>query len=102
MSDVIHINSNNPLIGEWVSSDGFSNVVFRISLSGNKFTIDAVDEYDDEVAEVFEVAFVNNQLKFNVHWPSTGRFLKYTFLLTDKDTVSVNYTYSGQEFWKRR
>ena len=93
---------NNPFIGDWVSSDGLSDVVFRISLSGNQFSINAVDAFDDEVAEVFEVTYVNKQLKFNVHWPSNGRFIKYTFLLTDNDTVSVSYLYSGQEIWKRR
>ncbi|GJL57129.1 MAG: hypothetical protein NPIRA02_42610 [Nitrospirales bacterium] len=102
MGDLVHINSNNPLVGEWVSSDGFSDVIVTISISGNKFSINVVDASDDEVAEVFEVTYVNKQLKFNVHWPSSGRFIKYAFLLTDNDTVSVSYIYSGQETWKRR
>lgn len=102
MSDVVNINRNNPLVGEWVSSDSFSDVVVTISISGNKFSINVVDTHDDEVAEVFEVTYFNEQLKFNVHWPSNGRFIKYTFLLTENDAVSVSYTYSGQETWKRR
>ncbi len=102
MSDVVHINSNNPLVGEWVSSDGFLDVIVTISPSGNKFSINVVDASDDEVAEVFEVTYVNKQLKFNVHWSSNGRHIKYTFFLVEKDVVSVSYTYSGQETWKRR
>jgi len=99
MSNVASINSNHPLIGKWSASDGFSDVVISISVLGSKFSVAVTDEMDKEYAEVYETHYDGERLKFNVHWPSNGRFIKYTFLLTDKNIVDVSYNYSGQEAW---
>lgn len=98
----ISINSQHPLVGVWSSLDEFSDVQIVIKATANGLDIEAVDKSDNEVAEVFGVECEEIKLAFNLHWPTTGRFIKYTFTLISSDKVDVTYTYSGQEVWLKR
>lgn len=102
MTKVIHLQSKDPLIGDWVPADLYSDIVITISKQDDEYLILVVDSNDDEEAEVYEVKFENSELSFNVHWASNGRFIKYGLLLLSNDTVRLIYTYSGQETWMRK
>ena len=101
MAEITPLKINNPLVGKWTASDGFSDVVVIISCELNKFQVSVLDQEDNEVAEVYDVRTENEALLFNVHWPSTGRFVKYRFLALHNGTVGVTYTYSGQDTWQK-
>ena len=101
MSNIIGLNNNHPLVGKWQATDGFSDVIVSIEPKNNSFIVNVVDESDGEVAEVYETNFDGDALRFNVHWLGNGRFIKYRFLLTDKNTIDVTYTYSSQETWQK-
>ena len=46
---------NHPLIGTWYPTDNFRDVKIIISRNGNKFHVKAIDTYDDEEAEIYDV-----------------------------------------------
>ena len=102
MTKIIHIKSNDPLIGDWVPADLYSDIVISISKDNDRYIVSVVDSDDDEEAEVYEISYKDSELSFNVHWASNGRFIKYGLLVSTNDTVRLIYTYSGQETWIRR
>lgn len=101
-SNLIKLKNNHPLIGTWYPIDNFSDVKIIISRNGNKFHVKAIDTYDDEEAEIYDVNWDDdkNKLFFNTYW-STGRFTKYCFFLQSENKVSVTFTYTTQEIWER-
>lgn len=102
MTKVIHLQPQDPLIGDWVPADLYSDIVISISKESDEYIISVVDTDDDEKAEVYDVKYEKSELSFNVHWASNGRFIKYGLLLLSNNTVRLIYTYSGQETWVRQ
>jgi len=102
MSGVIPINSNHPLVGKWKSADEFSEVIISITGEAKGFLVLIIDEADGEAAEVFDSHYDGDILSFAAHWPSSGRLIKYRFLLQSEGTINVTYSYSGQEIWQRK
>lgn len=99
MKKITPIKSNHPLIGKWVASDGFSDIVVNIEAVVKGFEVSVIDEADNEKAEIYDTKYEEDILSFKVHWPSNGRFVKYRFLLLSEKAIDVTYTYSGQETW---
>ena len=102
MNDVIQIQAIHPFVGEWRPADDLSNVVVTIGSENNSFIVSAIDEYDDETAEVSKVSTENETLLFTLYWPSTGRQTSFRFLLQSKNAVSVTYTYTATEIWLKK
>ena len=102
MSKIVHLQSNDPLVGDWVPADLYSDIVISVSKEDEEYKVSVVDSDDGEEAEVYEVNYAKGELSFNVHWSSNGRFIKYCLLLTTENTVRLIYTYSGQETWVKR
>ena len=102
MSKIIHLKSNDPLVGDWVPADLYSDIVISITKDDEEYSVSVFDLNDGEQAEVYEVKFDGDELSFNVHWSSNGRFIKYGLLLTTEKTVRLTYTYSGQETWIKK
>lgn len=102
MSKIIHLQSNDPFVGDWVPADMYSDIVISIDKEGDVYQVSVVDSDDGEMAEVYEVRYENDELSFNVHWSSNGRFIKYGLILTTDKTVRLIYTYSGQETWVKK
>src|ERR1035441_1195955 len=67
----------HPLTGTWVNGDEYATEVeYQVSAVGQGFTVRAVDRYDGEEAEVYDVKWDGEALSFATHWPFTGRFVK--------------------------
>jgi len=94
---------NHPLVGSWVSGTEYgSTIEFVVSSHGTSFRVRAIDRYDDEVADVFEVNWDGQVLSFATYWNSTGRFLRCRFDAVAKNEVSYTYTYTANETWHRK
>lgn len=102
MSNIIRFKSNDPLVGDWVPADLYSDIVISITKAEETYEVSVVDSNDGEQAEVYEVNYDGTELSFNVHWASNGRFIKYGLIVTTENTVRLIYTYSGQETWVRK
>ena len=68
---------SHPLVGKWVSgTESGSEIEYTITSRASGFRVRAVDRYDDEVADVFEIKWDGRVLSFGTLWNSTGRFLR--------------------------
>jgi hypothetical protein len=91
------------LVGTWVDGNEHgSDVEYQVSSAGPVFTVRAVDGYDGEEAEVYDVGWDGQILSFAAHWPSTGRFVKCRLQVLSRNRVDLTYTYSQQEMWHRK
>jgi len=89
--------------GIWTCCDGFSDVAITIKLRAGKFVISALDGYDGEKPEVYDITWSDTRLElgFAIHW-SNGRFVKYRFIPSvAKDRLELTYSYTAQELWER-
>ena|ERR1700742_2702773 len=94
---------NHTLVGSWVSGTEYgSEIEFIVTSHGTGFKVRAIDRYDDEIADVFEVKWDGLVLSFATHWNSTGRFLRCRFEAVAKNEVSYTYTYTANETWHRK
>jgi len=93
----------HPLIGSWVNGDEYATEVeYIVSAVGGSFAVGAVDRYDGEEGEVYEVKREGNGLSFAVHWNSTGRFVKARLQPIGPNRVSYTYTVTQNEMWHRK
>lgn len=97
MSNVAALTAKHPLVGTWRFADPFNAVEFRIAAAPDGFEVQVVDADDETRAEVYDVVWDGEVLRLAVHWPSTGRFTKYALRALTKDSVGVDFTYSGQD-----
>ena len=91
------------LTGSWKCCDGFSDVVITIKVKAGKFFVSALDKYDGEEPEIYNITWSEKQfeLSFAVHW-SSGRFIKYRFMPSVVEgRLELTYSYFGQELWER-
>ncbi len=78
----------HPLIGTWVNGDEYvSEIEVEVFPVGEGFGVRAVDGYDGEEAEVYDVKWNGEALSFATHWPSTGRFVKVRLLAISRNRV---------------
>jgi hypothetical protein len=93
----------HPLVGSWVSGTEYgSEIEFIVKSHADSFTVRAIDRYDGEVPDVFEVKWDGQVLSFATHWNSTGRFLRSRLQAVAKNEVSYTYTYTENETWHRK
>lgn len=91
------------LVGTWVNGDEYeTDVEYQVSRGTKGFVVQAVDLFDGEKAEVYDIKWDGEALTFATHWPSTGRFVKCRFLAISPNRLDFNYTYSQQETWHRK
>ena len=90
--------------GNWKFCDGFSSVIYTISLSEQGVSVSVVDEDDGETPEIFDVRWDNEQmtLSFAVHW-AHGRLCKHRILVgPNPDRIEATITSTRQELWERQ
>lgn len=91
------------LVGTWVNGDEYATEVeYQVSQHTEGFAVRAVDRFDGEKAEVYDVKWDGEALSFATHWPSTGRFVKCRLQAISPNRVDFTYTYSQQEMWHRK
>lgn len=91
------------LAGSWKCCDGFSDVVITIKVRAGKLTVSAIDKYDGEEPEIYDISWNEKQLalSFAVHW-SSGRFIRYRFMPSVvPGRLELTYSFIGQELWER-
>jgi len=67
----------HPLVGVWVNGDEWATEVeYVVSALAQGFGARAIDRYDGEEAELYDVTWDGQVLSFATHWRSTGRFVK--------------------------
>lgn len=94
---------NHPLGGNWVSGTEYgSEIEFIVTPRTGGFKVRAIDRYDNEVADVFEINWDGQVLSFATYWNSTGRFLRCRLQALGQDEVDYTYTYTAQETWHRK
>lgn len=61
-------------VGTWKYCDGFSDVEFTIKMRGPNPVVTALDRFDGEKPEIYDVAWDERQnvLSFAVHWRAQG------------------------------
>jgi hypothetical protein len=91
------------LVGVWVNGDEYAtDVEYQISQRPQGFAVRAVDRFDGEKAEVYDVKWDGEALSFATHWRSTGRFVKCRLQAISPNRVDFTYTYTQQELWHRK
>jgi hypothetical protein len=94
---------DHPLAGSWVSGTEFgSEIEYIVTPHASDFKVRAIDRYDNEVADVFEINWDGQVLSFATYWNSTGRFLRCRLQAVGRDEVEYTYTYTAQETWHRK
>ena len=89
----------DPLLGEWRSADGFSEVVYRVSKKKSGYAVIANDTFDKEFADVFEEKWDSRKkiFSFAAHWNSTGRFCRCRIMAISEDQATLTFTYTDTE-----
>jgi hypothetical protein len=91
------------LVGTWFNADEYeTEVEYIVSCVEGSFAIRAVDRFDGEEGEVYDVKWDGDALSFAVHWNSTGRLMKARLLTISPNRVDYTYTYTQQELWHRK
>lgn len=91
------------LIGVWVSAtEHASDVEYTVTSKGATFNVTAIDGFDGEVADIFEVKWDGEVLSFAAHWNSTGRFSRCRLQALSKNRASFTYTYTDNETYHRK
>jgi hypothetical protein len=88
-------------VGTWVSFDQplTSHVQYTVKRNKQEYRVAAVDTYDSEKGEVYDVRWNKNDgtLEFACYWASSGRFIKCKFLQTEEDRIDLTFTYTDHE-----
>ena len=93
----------HPLVGTWVNGDEYATEIeYQVSTAEQGFAVRAIDRYDGEEAEVYDVKWDGEALSFATHWPLTGRFVKCRLQAISQNRVDFTYTYTQQEMWHRK
>lgn len=105
MQKQVHKKHEKPhtLIGTWFNGDEYeTEVEYIVSSAGGGFAVRAVDRFDGEAGDVYDVKWDGNALSFAVHWNSTGRLVKARLRAISPNRVDYTYTYTEQETWHRK
>ncbi len=91
------------IVGTWVNGDECAaGVEYQVFEGQTGLAVCAIDRFDGEEAQVYDVKWDGEVLSFATHWPSTGRFIKCRLLLISPNRVDFTYTYTQQEMWHRK
>ena len=91
------------VVGTWFNGDEYeTEVEYIVSCARGRFAVRAIDRFDGERGEVYDVKWDGSALSFAVHWNSTGRFVKARLLAISPNRVDYTYTYTEQETWHRK
>lgn len=104
MSNVVSIDPEDRFVGGWKCCDGFSDVIFQVSIQDGAFAVSVDDPDSDSTPEVFGVLYrpASRMLEFSVHWNDTGRFVKYSLIASPvAGRVDVTFIYTAMELWER-
>lgn len=94
---------NPTIVGTWVNGDEYeTDVEYQVSRNGQGLAVRAMDRFDGERAEVYDVEWDGEVLTFSTHWPSTGRLVKCRLMAISPNRVDFSYTYTQQEMWHRK
>lgn len=105
MQKQLHKKTEKPhmLVGTWFNADEYeTEVEYIVSGVEGSFAVRAVDRFDGEEGEVYDVKWEGDTLSFAVHWNSTGRLIKARLLAISPNRVDYTYTYTQQEMWHRK
>jgi hypothetical protein len=97
--------SKNCLVGTWCEqNETLSSVEYAVAESESGYSVTALDTYDSEPGEVYEVAWdpENAILSFSCYWPSSGRFCKCKLRQLSEDKLDFTYTYTDHEILVRK
>lgn len=97
--------ARHPLVGTWRPVlEFYATVEYRIVQRGRRFLVRARNDYDGEVAEVFDTKFDSRrgEISCALYWASTGRLNRCRFLLIGPDQVEFTYTYTDSEVLARK
>ena len=91
------------LVGTWFNADEYATEVeFVVTKSGDTLGVCVRDRYDNEEADIFEIAYDGHVLSFAAHWNKTGRFARYKLLLLSANRISITYTYIEMAMYHRK
>ena len=91
------------VVGTWFNADEYgTEVEYIVSCTRGSYAVQAVDRFDGEEGEVYDVRWDGDVLSFAVHWNSTGRLVKARLLAISPNRVDYTYTYTQQEMWHRK
>jgi hypothetical protein len=91
------------LIGTWINGDEYATEVEYIVLAAvTGFAVRAVDRFDGEEGEVYDVKWDGAALSFAILWKSTSRFVKARLHAISPNRVDYTYTFTQQEMWHRK
>lgn len=94
---------SSPLVGTWFNGDEIeTEAEYIVSKAGKGFSVRAVDRFDGEEADIFEVVWDGRELSFAAHWNSTGRFTRCRMLLLSENRISLTFTHTEQALWHRK
>jgi hypothetical protein len=94
---------NPTIVGTWVNGHEYgTDVEYQVSQKAQGLAVRAVDRFDGERAQVYDVKWDGEVLTFATYWPSTGRFVKCRLLAISPNRVDFTYTYTHQEMWHRK
>jgi len=105
MQKHVQKKKENPctVVGTWFNADEYeTEVEYIVSCAGWSYAVRAVDRFDSEDGDVYDVKWDGDALSFAVHWNSTGRLIKARLLVISPNRVDYTYTYTQQEMWHRK
>jgi hypothetical protein len=103
MTNVFSPAENSGLVGIWASQDPFSSgVEYDVKSTASGFSVTVRDTNDSEQAEVYDITWDGETLRFSAYWASSGRLGKCVFRLVDLDKIDFTYTYTDSELLLRR
>lgn len=79
-----------------------SSVEHRVAIVKGQFKVECVDTYDGERAEVYDVKWDGERLRYCLHWESTGRFSKNSMLHLTDGQVELTSTHTDAELLRRK
>ena len=96
--------TNHPLVGTWHSLEDWpSEVHYTISFEDGTFSVTAIDTYDNEIGQVYDVQWEENSntLHFCCYWESSGRFSKCRLSSFADGKADFTYQYTDHEILVR-
>jgi len=105
MQKPVQKKKENPctVVGTWFNADEYeTDVEYIVAYAAGSYAVRAVDRFDGEEGEVYDVKWDGDALSFAVHWNSTGRLIKARLLAISPNRVDYTYTYTQQEMWHRK
>ncbi len=95
------IDVNTLLVGKWTHADPWNTMVHSISVTNNCYEVAVYDSEDEEFANIYDIKWDGDKLRYSSYWNSSGRLLKNILQLVEADKVSLTYTYTDHDTLNR-